>query len=91
VTLVGFDDRKLLPRITAPTLVVAGQRDLLTPIWHSRYMSRHIPEAELVVLPRCGHMVMFERREELARLLVTWAERTAPVKSPQAPGAAISG
>ncbi len=77
VTLAAFDDRKLLPRIAAPTLIVAGQRDLLTPIWHSRYMARHIPDAELVVLRACGHMVMLERREELARLLVSRAERSA--------------
>ena len=81
VSLVAFDDRKLLPRIKVPTEIVVGQRDLLTPIWHSRYMVRHIPDAELVVLPACGHMVPFERREDLARLLVGWAERTAPAET----------
>ncbi len=78
-TLLNLDVRAVLPLIAAPTLVVVGTRDLLTPVWHSRYIVRHIPVAELHVLPQCGHMVMFERRAELSRLLVDFAERTQPV------------
>ena len=78
-TLLSLDVRHLLVSIAAPTLVVVGNRDLLTPVWHSRYAARHIPVAELHVLPGCGHMVMFERRDQLADLLVGFAERTRPV------------
>ena len=70
-----MDVRKLLDKIPAPTLVVVGQRDLLTPVWHSRYLASHIPGADLVVLPGTGHMVQFERRAEFRDLLVGWAER----------------
>ena len=78
-TLLKLDVRAVLPFIAAPALVVVGTRDLLTPVWHSRYLARHIPVAELHVLPDCGHMVMFERRAELSRLLIDFAERTQPV------------
>jgi pimeloyl-ACP methyl ester carboxylesterase len=78
-TLLNLDVRKVLPAIAAPALVVVGKRDLLTPVWHSRYIAGHIPVAELHELPGCGHMVMFERREELAELLIDFAERTKPV------------
>jgi pimeloyl-ACP methyl ester carboxylesterase len=78
-TLLNLDVRHVLPSIAVPTLVVVGSRDLLTPVWHSRYAANHIPVAELHVLPGCGHMIMFERRYELLRLLVDFAERTAPV------------
>jgi pimeloyl-ACP methyl ester carboxylesterase len=78
-TLLSLDVRQLLVSITAPTLVVVGNRDLLTPVWHSRYAARHIPVAELHVLAGCGHMVMFERRDQLADLLGDFAERTRPV------------
>lgn len=80
-TLVGLDVREHLGAITAPTLVVVGSRDLLTPVWHSRYLASHIRAAELHVLPGCGHMVMFERRDEFAQLLVDWAERVVPALS----------
>jgi len=76
--LLNLDVRAGLLSIAAPAMVVVGNRDLLTPVWHSRYLVNHIPVAELHVLPGCGHMVPFERRAELARLLVDFAERTAP-------------
>jgi pimeloyl-ACP methyl ester carboxylesterase len=76
-TLLNLDVRRVLPSITVPALVVVGTRDLLTPPWHARYLARHIPVTDLHVLPGCGHMVMLERRAELAQLLVALAERTA--------------
>lgn len=86
-TLLELDIRDLLAAILAPTLVVAGSRDLVTPPWHSRYLARHIPVAELHVLPGCGHMVMLERRQELARLLLDFAARSAPVARQPSPAA----
>jgi pimeloyl-ACP methyl ester carboxylesterase len=80
--LLSLDVRRVLPSIAAPTLVVVGVRDLLTPVWHSRYIANHIPVAELHVLPGCGHMVMFERQKEFAGILVDFAERTKPVEPP---------
>lgn len=82
-TLLSLDVREVLPSIAAPTLVVVGSRDLLTPVWHSRYFARHIPVAELHELPGCGHMVMFERRVQLAALLTDFARRTQPVATPR--------
>ena len=78
-TLLELDIRQVLPALAAPALVVVGTRDLLTPPWHSRYLARHIPVAELHLLPGCGHMVMLERRQELARLLLDFAARSTPV------------
>jgi pimeloyl-ACP methyl ester carboxylesterase len=78
-TLLNLDVREVLPAIAAPALVVVGKRDLLTPVWHSRYIAGHIPVAELHELPGCGHMVMFERRAELAEMLIDFAQRTKPV------------
>ncbi len=86
-TLLQLDVRSVLPSIAVPALIVVGNRDLLTPVWHSRYLVNHIPVAELHVLPGCGHMVPFERRAELARLLIDFAERTAPGR----PAAALCG
>jgi pimeloyl-ACP methyl ester carboxylesterase len=84
VTLVKLDVRPALAAIKAPALVVVGSRDLLTPAWHARYLANNIPVAELVVLPGCGHMVMFERRDELARLLIDFADRTPAPAGPKA-------
>jgi pimeloyl-ACP methyl ester carboxylesterase len=81
-TLLELNVRQVLPAIAVPALVVVGTRDVLTPLRHSRYLARHLPVAELHVLPGCGHMVMLERRQELARLLLDFAARSAPIAQP---------
>ena len=42
-------------------LVVVGDRDRLTPPDHSREIMARLPEAEFLVVPSAGHMVMLER------------------------------
>ncbi|HUF68360.1 MAG TPA: alpha/beta fold hydrolase [Longimicrobiales bacterium] len=63
-----------LPGITAPTLVVAGEQDLLTPPWISEEVARAIPGARLEVIPGEGasHLVMLERPEEFNRVVTTF-------------------
>ena len=43
--------------ITAPTLVIVGDRDVIT-VEHSVAMFRAIPDAELCVVPHAGHGAM---------------------------------
>jgi pimeloyl-ACP methyl ester carboxylesterase len=44
-----------------PGLVLAGDKDLLTPSEHSTEIAEKLPDAELVIVPGAGHLVMFER------------------------------
>jgi len=44
-----------------PTLVLCGDRDRLTPVHNSQAMADALPDAESVVVPGAGHMVMLER------------------------------
>jgi pimeloyl-ACP methyl ester carboxylesterase len=44
-----------------PTLVLCGDEDKLTPVHNSHVMADALPDAELVVVPGAGHMVMLER------------------------------
>ncbi|MEZ0092119.1 alpha/beta fold hydrolase [Streptacidiphilus sp. EB129] len=63
-----------------PVLVMAGDRDLLTPPAHSEAIAAELPDAELVIVPETGHLVMLERPAlvdaALARLLEQAAGRT---------------
>ena len=45
----------------AQTLILCGDRDKLTPVHNSHVMAEALPDAELVVVPGAGHMVMLER------------------------------
>ncbi|MFC1417138.1 alpha/beta fold hydrolase [Streptacidiphilus cavernicola] len=70
-----------------PALVLCGTRDLLTPPAHSEAIAAELPDAELVIVPDAGHLVMLERPDlvntQLALLLEQAARRTgAPL--PQA-------
>jgi pimeloyl-ACP methyl ester carboxylesterase len=52
-----------LHRITAPTLIVAGERDTFTPLWLSRRMQRLIPGAEILEVPFGTHIAPLEMPE----------------------------
>lgn len=49
-----------------PTVVLVGTRDRLCPVDHARTIAGALPDAELVVLPGAGHMITFERSQEVA-------------------------
>jgi pimeloyl-ACP methyl ester carboxylesterase len=57
------DQRELLPRIAAPTLLIWGERDARSPLSVARQFEEAIPHAELVVLPAAGHMSNLEQPE----------------------------
>lgn len=58
-----------LGRITAPALVIAGDRDILTPVDLQRRFAGRIPGARLVCLRGVGHVVAFEVVERFNRLV----------------------
>jgi pimeloyl-ACP methyl ester carboxylesterase len=43
------------------TFIAVGDKDLLTPVEHSRLMAEALPRAELLVLEGVGHLAMMER------------------------------
>jgi pimeloyl-ACP methyl ester carboxylesterase len=75
--MVGHDARRALATTHTPSLVVVGDCDRLTPVRAARRIARHLPDSRLEVLPGCGHQVMLERREELAKLLIEFADEIA--------------
>jgi pimeloyl-ACP methyl ester carboxylesterase len=57
---VSNDVRAFAPRIAQPTLLVAAQRDDITPIEAERRLARMFPDAELVEIPDVGHLIHYE-------------------------------
>lgn len=62
--IVRDDVRPLLPRISAPTLVVWGGRDRFLPLEHARVLREGLPHSRLVVLPEAAHNPMVDRAEQ---------------------------
>ena len=59
----GYDWRPLARRVSAPTLVVHGDRDPL-PLAGSEEWARVLPHARLVVISDAGHYLHAERPEQ---------------------------
>lgn len=62
----GFDQ---LGRLAAPTLVLAGELDQLTPLPTQRALARAIPGTRLEIIPRAGHVPCIEQPELWNRLV----------------------
>jgi proline-specific peptidase len=58
-----FDLRPQLASITCPTLVITGADDFITGPTAAKEVAAHVADAELVVLPECGHMLWVEQPE----------------------------
>ncbi|HEX2293351.1 MAG TPA: alpha/beta fold hydrolase [Gaiellaceae bacterium] len=71
--LLASDIRDTLHRVEAPTLILWGADDRLLPPTLGSVFSSELPNAELVVLERCGHIPMLEApdalHQELRRFL----------------------
>nr|WP_232328229.1 alpha/beta hydrolase [Kibdelosporangium sp. MJ126-NF4] len=58
---------RLMPRISAPTLVIWGTEDKLVTVRKAPRTAQLLPRGRLLVLPRTGHVAQMERPETVAR------------------------
>jgi pimeloyl-ACP methyl ester carboxylesterase len=65
-TIPDGDIRGLLPKISAPTLVVALTHDSLVPLYHSRHLHENIAGSSYTEIAR-GHAVPMEKPDEFVR------------------------
>jgi len=61
-----------------PVLVIVGGEDLLTPPEHSKAIAEALPEAELVVVPNAGHVVLLEHSEAVNAVLTPFLRKLLP-------------
>ncbi|OLZ71040.1 alpha/beta hydrolase [Streptomyces sp. IMTB 2501] len=70
-----------------PVLVLAGVQDLVTPSEHSEAIADLLPDAELVLVPDAGHLVMLEHPEVVTDRLADLLTRAGAVPA----GATVMG
>ncbi|MET7859500.1 alpha/beta hydrolase [Streptomyces sp. NPDC005318] len=68
--------------LDVPVLILAGDKDLVTPSSHSETIADHLPEAELVIVPDAGHLVMLEHPETVTDRLADLLVRIGAVPAP---------
>lgn len=79
---------KLLPRIKAPTLIVHGDADPLVPVPAAHDLKKHIPHAQLEIIPGMGHdlpAALMPRIEHLILHHAKHAERDSAKRLAKAP------
>jgi 3-oxoadipate enol-lactonase len=76
--MIDTDLRPLLPNITAPTLVIGGDEDMMTP-WHQaesgagqEYLAQHIKGAKKHVIKGSSHSTLFDATEENCRVVAAF-------------------
>ena len=73
--VLAHDIEAHVGRITAPTQVTCGARDLLTSTRFAEPISRAVRGAELIVFEDCAHAPIYERVEEFNRRTLAFLTR----------------
>ncbi|MBC7226609.1 MAG: alpha/beta fold hydrolase [Thermoflexales bacterium] len=69
-----FDIRERVGEIAAPTLVITGSEDRMTPPKFGQWLAERIPGARFVLVEGAGHMVMLEKPDQVAGAIREWLE-----------------
>ncbi|WP_304453123.1 alpha/beta fold hydrolase [Nocardiopsis sp. YSL2] len=71
----GYDGWDLLPGIAAPTLVVHGEDDELTPVGNAVLLAERIPDARLLTRPGMRHGYLHEDEPDSTRAVLSFLEQ----------------
>lgn len=64
-----------LPLLKVPTLIVVGEQDTIKTVNDSQRIHQKIENSELIILPNCGHVAIFEKPKELATCLLGFVHK----------------
>jgi len=70
------------PEIDVPTLLLWGRHDPVVPLEIGMRLERDLPNAQLHVLERCGHIPQEERPEDSFAVLTDFLDRTRSARRP---------
>ncbi len=59
-----------MPKVTAPTTLILGERDMMTPLKSGKQLAAAIVGSTPVVLPGAGHMLTAERPDHVLKALI---------------------
>jgi len=73
---LGMAERKdmhqTLTSLTCPVLVIAGERDKITPLSTSQDLLNKCQSGELVIIPNAGHLPMMEEPDLMSKAFLTF-------------------
>jgi len=75
----AYDGLANAAEVTAPALLVSGERDMMTPVRNARALAAALPHSEVRVVAGAGHMLLAERPNELVEAMAEWIVSPSPV------------
>jgi 3-oxoadipate enol-lactonase len=75
--ILAWEAYSRLPRITAPTLVIHGERDRLVPPGNGKLIAERIPGAKLVMIPHASHLFLTDQTEGAHRAILEFLNEQA--------------
>ncbi|MGI9535188.1 MAG: alpha/beta fold hydrolase [Thermodesulfobacteriota bacterium] len=67
-----FDVMEDISKINVPTLIIAGEDDILAPVKHSNNLYKKIPDSRLERIKGAGHFMIQEKPDEFNQLLTSF-------------------
>jgi len=75
-----MDLREAIQHVKVPSLVIVGDRDLLTPKTSAQALRAALPDARAVVITGAGHISMLERHRVFNEVLSGYLDQTLEVE-----------
>ncbi|MHA1451400.1 MAG: alpha/beta fold hydrolase [Promethearchaeota archaeon] len=73
--LPTYDVTPYLKDIQTPTLILVGEDDFICPASQARRMHEAIPNSELHIFEKCGHLASLEAPEEFVSVIREWINK----------------
>lgn len=70
---------KWLPRIQVPALLIWGDDDKMQPSALAGHWARHLPNARVMIIPRCGHLPHAEKPHAVAPIVTRFLKGISAV------------
>ena len=68
-----YDLREEIEEIKAPSVIICGEDDRMTPPDYSEALARKLEQPRLEIIPEAGHMVMIEQPDQTAEIVSDFA------------------
>ena len=73
-TLCALAERENLclsiSQIAVPTLIICGEKDIVTPVEQAKFLHENIPNSQLKIIGKAGHMSNLEQPDQFNRCVV---------------------
>jgi pimeloyl-ACP methyl ester carboxylesterase len=69
-----FNVMDRLHNVRAPTLIIVGAEDEMTPVKFAQYLADRITGSKMVIIKGATHAVAMEKPDEVNRLIQEWAD-----------------